>query len=168
MFRAGRYVTNSPASLAYSDVFVLTEDYNLRDEARNDAGNVMSPASGVVVGLRHAQIPVCVLEYRDRVDVVAGWESRVADVAVARTDEVTVAHWESVQGLERRVVVWLTDWPRDVVVDLYSLPAISRCTTQLILVNRPPVDSDTETSDSTHHSHTSSEDNAAYEDEPMT
>ena len=140
-FRAGRSVTNSPASLAYRDVFVLTQYYDLHDEVRNDAGNVTSPASGVVVGLRHAQIPVCVLEYRDRVDVVAGWESRVADVAVARTDEVTVAHWRSVQGLERRVVVCLADWERDAVriVYLYRLPALSRCITQLIMVNLPPV-----------------------------
>ena len=138
-FRAGRSVTNSPASLAYRDVFVLTDDYNLRDEARNDAGNVTSPASGVVVALRHAQIPVCVLETRDRTGDVTGWESRVADVAVSRTDEVTVAHCGSVLGLERRVVVWLSNWPRDVVVGhLYSLLALSRCTTQLILVDRPP------------------------------
>ena len=136
-FRAGLSVTNSPASLAYRDVFVLTDDDYLHDEARNDAGNVTSPASGVVVGLLHAQIPVCVLEYRDRVDVVAGWESRVADVAVARTDEVTVAHWESVQGLERRVVVCLSYRPRNVGVDHYSLLAFSRCTTQLIIVDRP-------------------------------
>ena len=168
-FRTGRYVTNSPASLAYRDVFVLTDEENIHDEARNDAGNVTSPASGVVVGLRRGQIPVRVLETRDRAGVVAGWESRVADVAVSRTDEVTVAHWESVQGLERRVVVCLSDWPRDVFdVYPYRLPAFSRCTTQLIIVNRPPVDSDTETSDSTHHSHTSSEDNAADEDQTTT
>ena len=138
-FRAGRSVTNSPASLAYRDVFVLIDEDNLHDEVRNDAGNVTSPASGVVVALRHEQIPVCVLEYRDdKLGDVAGWESRVADVAVARTDEVTVAHWRSVQGLERRVVVYLSNWPRDDVVDyLYTLPVVSRCTTQLIIVNLP-------------------------------
>ena len=168
-FRAGRCVTNSPASLAYRDVFVLTDDDDLRDEVRNDAGNVTLSASGVVVALRHAQIPVCVLERRDRAGDVTGWESRVADVAVSRTDEVTVAHWESVQGLERRVVVCLTEWPRDVVVDHhYTLLAFSRCTTQLILVNWHSDDSDTETSDSTHHSHSSSEDNAADEDQTTT
>ena len=170
-FRAGLSVTNSPASLAYRDVFVLTDDYNLHDEVRNDADNVTSPASGVVVALRHAQIPVCVLERRDRAGVVAGWESRVADVAVARTDEVTVAHCGSVQGLERRVVVWLSYWPGDDVVDVvipYRMLAISRCTTQLIIVDPPSDDSDTETSDSTHHSHSSSEDNAADEDQTTT
>ena len=134
-FRAGLSVTNSPASLAYRDVFVLTDEENIHDEARNDAGNVTSPASGVVVALRHAQIPVCVLERRDRAGVVAGWESRVADVAVARTDEVTVAHCGFVQGLERRVVVCLTYWPGDIIVYHFRLPVISRCTTQLIIVN---------------------------------
>ena len=140
-FRAGRCVTNSPASLAYRDVFVLTDEDYLHDEVRNYAGNVTSPASGVVRGLRYAQIPVCVLEWRDRAGVVAGWESRVADVAVARTDEVTVAHWRSVQGLERPVVVCLADWERDDVisVDLYRMPVFSRCITQLIMVNLPPV-----------------------------
>ena len=138
-FRAGRYVTNSPASLAYRDVFVLTDDFNLRDETRNDAGNVTSSASGVVRALRRAQIPVCVLEWREKVSVVGEWESRVADVAVARTDEVTVAHWESVQGLERRVVVCLADRPWGVVDDddFYNLFAFSRCSTQLIMVNTP-------------------------------
>ena len=137
-FRTGLSVTNSPASLAYRDVFVLTDDYRLHDEVRNDADNVTSPASGVVVALRHAQIPVCVLERRDRAGYVAGWESRVADVAVSRTDEVTVAHCGSVLGLERRVVVWLSNRLRDDVdVDLYRMPGFSRCTTQLIIVDLP-------------------------------
>ena len=107
------------------------------------------------------------MEHRDRAVVVAGWESRAADVAVARRDEVTVADWLSVHGLERRVVVYLSDLPRD---DDYpfNLFAISRCTTQLIIVEPPSEDSDTETSDSTHHSHTSSEDSAADEDETTT
>ena len=138
-FRAGRYVTNSPASLAYRDVFVLTDDFYLQDETRNDAGNVTSSASGVVRALRRAQIPVCVLEHKDRAGVAAERESRVADVAVARTDEVTVAHWLSVHGLERRVVVCLSKWPRD-VDDLFALFGFSRCTTQLIIVNMPEND----------------------------
>ena len=40
----------------------------------------------------------------------AGWERRVADVALSRTDRVTVSGWRCVQGLERRVVVWLSHW----------------------------------------------------------
>ena len=114
-------------------------------------------------------MPVCVLEGSHRVDssgsdsggVVdrAGWERRVAEVAVSRTDRVTVSEWGCVQGLERRVVVWLEEWRRRRELrplDLYSaLPAMSRCTTQLIIVNPPrPDDTDTHSSDSTHLTHT--------------
>ena len=69
----------------------------------------------------------------------AGWERRVADVALSRTDAVTVSGCGCVQGLERRVVVWLTDWWwGDWDVDVhFSMPAASRCTTQLIVVNTP-------------------------------
>ena len=68
----------------------------------------------------------------------AGWERRVADVALSRTDRVTVSGWRCVQGLERRVVVWVEDWGRRRVrgFDPYSpLSAWSRCTTQLITVD---------------------------------
>ena len=78
----------------------------------------------------------------------AGWERRVADVALSRTDRVTVSACWCVQGLERRVVVWLADWRRRWrmswrmrgVSDLdiyFTVPAMSRCTTQLIIVNPP-------------------------------
>ena len=63
----------------------------------------------------------------------------MADVVVAREDRVTVTDWRPVQGLERRVVVELADWRQDddVVVDIYRMYAVSRCTTQLITVNMP-------------------------------
>ena len=72
----------------------------------------------------------------------AGWERRVADVALSRTDRVTVSEWGVVQGLERRVVVWLDDWRgcwRGLrAIDRYfALPSMSRCTTQLITVHPP-------------------------------
>ena len=130
-FCAGRYVTNNPASLAYRDVFVLTTDDNLHDDVIDDAGNV-TPASHFVRALRDKQVPVCVLEDRDRAGSLADWERRVADVAVAQTDRVTVAHWKSVLGLERRVVVWLAERGRD--DDAFKLHGFSRCTTQLIIV----------------------------------
>ena len=161
LFRAGGGHTNA---LQYRDVMVLTDDDNLQDDVRDDAGRVTSPASGFVRGLRDAGMPVCVLEGSGRVGgsgsdsgmtsdmtsdsgsgrVVdrAGWERRVADVALSRTDRVTVSGWGCVQGLERRVVVWLEDWRwrrRGVrALDPYSaLPALSRCTTQLIRVYTP-------------------------------
>ena len=134
-FRAGHYVTSSPVSMAYRDVFVLVGSAGLQD----DAGSVTSAASGVVQGLRAAGIPVCVLKWKDREDDRAGWEGRLADVAVARTDWVTVADWESVQGLERRVLVWLAG-ALDKGWDVYHfdrLHALSRCTTQLVVVALP-------------------------------
>ena len=166
LFRAGGGHTNA---LQYRDVMVLTDDYNLQDDVRDDAGRVTSPASGFVRGLRDAGMPVCVLEGSDRVGgshrvggsdrasdsssdsdmtsgsgcgrVVdrAGWERRVADVALSRTDRVTVSGFRCVQGLERRVVVWLDDWRRGVrgLDRYYALPAFSRCTTQLITVYTP-------------------------------
>ena len=165
---------------------VITGDDNLQDDVRDDAGRVTSPASGFVRGLRDAGMPVCVLEASGRVGgsgsgmtsdsgsdsgrvggsgsgsgrVVdrAGWERRVADVALSRTDRVTVSGWGCVQGLERRVVVWLSDWRwrRVKALDIYyALPSLSRCTTQLIIVNPPgPDDTDTDSSDSTHLTHT--------------
>ena len=167
LFRAGGGHTNA---LQYRDVMVITDDDNLQDDVKDDAGRVTSPASGFVRALRDAGIPVCVLEGSDRVGgshrvggsgsdrasgsdsdmtsgsgsgrVVdrAGWERRVADVALSRTDRVTVSEWGCVQGLERRVVVWVDDWRwwRVRGLDIHSaLPAMTRCTTQLIIVKPP-------------------------------
>ena len=125
LFRAGPDVTNPTTSLFYRDVFVLTADYvDLHDDVIDDAGQLTSPASGFVRGLRAEGVPVCVLERSDRVggrvgqdtrvsDVAAvekaGWESRVGEVAVSRTDRVTVAEWRCVQGLDCRVVVLVAE-----------------------------------------------------------
>ena len=111
LFRAGGGHTNA---LQYRDVMVIADDDSqLQDDVRDDAGRVTSPASGFVRGLRDAGMPVCVLEASGRVGgsgsdsgmtsdmtrgsgsgrVVdrAGWERRVADVALSRTDRVTVS-----------------------------------------------------------------------------
>ena len=151
LFVAGHLVKNSPAPLTYRDVFVLTTDPNLHDDVRDDKGNVTSGASGFVQELRAAGIPVGVLERIPRVDCVAGWKERVADVGLAKTDKVTVAHCDSVHGLERRVVVWLTDgeWEaRDFgpIFPLFRLRGLSRCTTQLVVVDLPSDDHNTEDS----------------------
>ena len=141
--------------LSYRDVLILTGCDELRDDVTDVAGTVTSPASGFVRGLRDQGVPVCVLERIDRVggsDGVggsvgggsvdrAGWESRVADVAVSRTDWVMVADWRCVQGLERRVVVWLADRESTVSLD-YRLHALSCCTTQLIVVDANLPDND--------------------------
>ena len=143
------------APLSYRDVFILTGYDELRDDVTDVAGRVTSQASGFVRGLRDEGVPVLVLERTDRVgggDGVGGsvgggsvdrarWESRVADVAVSRTDWVTVADWRCVQGLERRVVVWLAD--RESMASFYyRLFGLSSCTTQLIVVDANCPDSD--------------------------
>ena len=157
LFRAGPDVTNPTTPLFYRDVFVLTrDDSDLQDDVIGDAGQVTSPASGFVRGLRAEGVPVCVLEGSDRVggrvgrgnlvgsrvsDVAAvdraGWERRVAEVAVSRTDRVTVAGCRCVQGLERRVVVWLTDWRRggSDLDPYHGLLGMTRCTTHLVRVS---------------------------------
>ena len=169
LFRAGPDVTNPTTPLQYRDVLVLY-----------DASYVTSPDSGFVRGLRDKGVPVCVLEGIDRVgggvgsrvsDVAAvdraGWERRVGEVAVSRTDRVTVADWRYVQGLERRVVVLLSDWREEdwPGVDHYhGLVALTRCTSQLVTVF-PPLVTVTHTPPTPPNTHTNTQHNAADEDE---
>ena len=148
---------------------MLTGEETLQDDVRDDAGNVTSEASGIVQGLRAARKPVCVLEKIERARDRAEWKKRVDDVAVARTDWVTVAHFEYVQGLERRVVVWLAgendmdgDGPADPVHTLFGL---SRCTTQLVMVAPSLHDSHTDNNNKTDDSHTPKKGNTGNEDE---
>ena len=134
----------SPDPLKFSDVFVLTRNSDLQDDLTDDANNVTSQASGVVLGLRDAEIPVCVLQYSP-VSNRARWERDVADTAVAGTDRVTVAHWRPVLGLERKVVVWLKgrtekddDGRSEDEVEAWDrVWVVSRCTTQLVVVDIP-------------------------------
>ena len=198
LFRAGGGHTN--ALQYRDVMVITEDGSELQDDVTDDAGQVTSPASGFVRALRDAGMPVCVLEgsrrvggsHRvggsgndrasdsdsgrtsdsgsDRVVGRAGWERRVADVALSRTDRVTVSEWGCVQGLERRVVVCLGDWrwrrgarPVD---RYFALPAFSRCTTQLIVVYTPdPDDTDTDSSDSSHLTHTHTPHSTDDEDE---
>ena len=126
---------------------MLTGDPDVHDDVRDDAGNVTSAARGAILGLRKEGLPVCVLEkfdkVRDRKNDRAGWERRVADVAVAQTDQVTVAFYRSVHGLERPVVVWMrAKRDTDSANPFYRLCGLSRCTTQLVIVDPPPDDCD--------------------------
>ncbi|XP_025097937.1 uncharacterized protein LOC112566159 [Pomacea canaliculata] len=95
-----------PPGLQWRDVLVLYWGDN-------------SNNSGMVKGLRDAGIPVRVME-----------EDEIEDVATARTNVVWVTDGDGVRGLERKVVVCLK--PRVIDDRLY---AISRCTSQLIIVS---------------------------------
>ena len=141
----GTRLADSPAPLNFRDVLVVTRSSELQDDVTDDAGRVTSPATGVVRGLRDSGLPVCVLGWKEmRRDLVA-WERVLADVALAESDRVTVADYGTVSGLERRVVVWLPGrWQGDDDVrfddDINAhdrLVAVSRCTTQLLVVDVP-------------------------------
>lgn len=125
-------------SLQYRDVFVLTSSFDLRDDILDEVENQVSCANGVVRGLRAAGVPVRVIR--------RGHESRdVHDTAVAQSDVVTVASYGDLQGLERKVVVWLPDRipcvdekKSDDIIDGWGmLYAMSRCTAQLVIVAGP-------------------------------
>ncbi|KAK7094190.1 uncharacterized protein [Littorina saxatilis] len=138
-------VKNSPEPLSYRDVFVLTRSPHLQDDVTDDAGNVVSPAIGVVHGLRKAGLPVCVLEEQRMVRDKDKWERDLRDVAMAATDRVTVAHFRYVTGMERRVVAVVPgkaegadEMDSDLMTDAEDrMYSASRCTTQLILVEVP-------------------------------
>ena len=99
----------------------------------------------MVRGLRAAGVPVGVVGGMDDwAGDRAGWERGVEDMAVARSDRVTVASYGAVSGLERRVVVWLAGRTRgeeglsDQQIDVGDrLLAVSRCTTHLVKVTVP-------------------------------
>ena len=84
-----------------------------------------SRADPLVRGLRQAAVPVAVV---DQSTATAGdWE----DLALARTDRVTVTDYHCVRGLERRVVAGVGEGELD------RLQAMSRCTGLLVWVGTP-------------------------------
>ncbi|XP_070191793.1 uncharacterized protein [Littorina saxatilis] len=131
--------TSSPRPLQYRDVFILTWVNSLHDAKSDASGQVTRPASGVLRGVRGAGIPVTLLQSWD--------EDGVRDVAtMAGPDHVIATNCDDVQGLERKVVVWVGG------LDGYDawgrLFAASRCTSQLVLVTPPPREqSDTSSDD---------------------
>ena len=142
---AGNDATANPHPLSYSDVFVLSRSRReLQDEVVDEAGKVTSEACGVVRGMRQENVPVRVLGWNDWGRRGQEWTVQLAHTVMARTDEVTVADWGVVRGLERRVVVWLPGRDKgdevetDEAVDAQDrLFAVSRCTTQLLVVDVP-------------------------------
>ena len=103
-------------------------------------------------GLRREGVPVCVLGPGPGPDPDPGgrarWARDVASTAVAGGPQrVTVAHWRPVLGLERRLVVWLRGRAegedearsREEVEAWDRVWVVSRCTTQLVVVDAPGV-----------------------------
>lgn len=87
-----------------------------------------STAIGLVQGLRSCDVPVCVVDNSHEEDV--------RDIALALNDEVVVTDWDVVRGLERKVVVVVTDYRPSIVNGmLYRLHAVSRCSAQLVWID---------------------------------
>nr|KAG5701993.1 hypothetical protein BaRGS_034575 [Batillaria attramentaria] len=134
---------NAPSPLQYRDVLVLTRSADLHETTTDENNQEKTRASGVVRGLRSQDIPVGVLGWRR--DDVDRWQKELDDLAVAKIDKVTVARWRAVDGLERKVVVYLPG--RDTGVDGHQtleevdaddrLRLVSRASTQLIMVDVP-------------------------------
>ncbi|KAK7109760.1 uncharacterized protein [Littorina saxatilis] len=114
-------VGKAGSQLKYSDVFVL-------DAEENGASSNMSPGSGLLKGLRDANIPVRVLKAGDA-------EKTFREVAtMTGPNQVVVADCRMVSGLERPVVVWVEGGKRTVDEDIGRLHAMTRSTSQLIWV----------------------------------
>ncbi|XP_070208397.1 uncharacterized protein [Littorina saxatilis] len=116
----GRSTHTSQPPLQHRDVFVLS--------------TLRFGTDGFVAGLRQGGLPVTVLQRGD--------SGAMADVATMSRDQVVVAHYDVVCGLERRVVVWVEgEGPGGVqgVNEQWGrLHAVSRCTGQLVCVMPPP------------------------------
>lgn len=133
--------TATPPPLLCQDVFVLSGCGNLCDDVKDAAGNVISPGHGVVRGLRESGVPVCVVTHND--DRL--FDKHVSHTAVAKRDEVTVAYYGFVSSLERKVVIYLPHRnpisddrrTRQQIEASGRLHALSRCTSQIILVEVP-------------------------------
>jgi len=78
----------------------------------------------MVRALLASHIPLCVLPDR------GASQAALRDLATATTDQVTVAHYYTVSGLERRVVVGMKAG-----AGLNRLSAMSRCTSFLIWID---------------------------------
>ncbi|XP_070184129.1 uncharacterized protein [Littorina saxatilis] len=122
--------SSSPQPPRYKDVFILTDEATLHDTERDVSGQETRAASGMVQGVRETGVPVTVLEPRDAVGV--------RDVAtMAGPDHVVAAYSLDVQGLERKVVVFVqTVRSQSGSFDKKRgmLSAISRTTAQLVWV----------------------------------
>ena len=96
-------------TLQWNDVFLLCH---------------LEPTSqdSIVLGLRSQGIPVNVLSSEST-------QEEIERVAVGRENQVTVACWQRVHGLERRVVIGMRGFHRD------RLVIMSRCTGQLIWID---------------------------------
>ncbi|KAK7492255.1 hypothetical protein BaRGS_00016552 [Batillaria attramentaria] len=127
--------------LLYRYVFVLRRTTEVHgDLTDNDGRKVTTNYCGFVRGVRSQDIPVDSIG-KCGTDI-AIWEAGLAE---AKTNEVVATNWGKTCGLERKVVVYIQgrapefdDHRSEEDVDAQDrLYAVSRCTTQLIVVEVP-------------------------------
>ncbi|XP_070209288.1 uncharacterized protein [Littorina saxatilis] len=124
---------SGPDSLQHHDVMILCK-HPRGELPSNDTVASSQPVMGIVRALRAHNIPV---------NVVASDASDddLRDVALALKNEVTVTDYETVSGLERKVVVVVgrkEDEAKEKDVDASRLLAVSRCTALLVCIEKPP------------------------------
>lgn len=110
-----RSAAPTPPSLQYRDVLLLSWN-----ELHEDAA--------ILMAMTAAGIPVKVMR-----------DSDIGDVATARSDVVWAARQLLVRGLERKVVVCIHNYDDSKGQYISTrLSAMSRCTSQLVVVCLPP------------------------------
>ena len=87
-------------------------------------GNVrVSASDGLVLGLQQSGVPVAVVDRHSD-------DAQLRDLALGTSDIVMISDCDAVSGLERRIVVALSDG--SVADRMFS---ISRCTSQLVCID---------------------------------
>lgn len=138
---AGKKATASTPPLQFCDVFVLTHGHLHDDHVEDENGQLKSHANRLTVGLRDAGIPVHVVrDYRDY--GIAIWEADLKKAVLRKDDKVTLAEWNDVLGLERKVVVYVPGRKDDLDKQFSNEKletwgkaiSMTRCISQLIIV----------------------------------
>ncbi|XP_070208606.1 uncharacterized protein [Littorina saxatilis] len=111
--------SSGPDSLQYRDVLVLGPSISVWSKGKSSK----RAKKGLTGKLLDSGIPVQILTQGDK-------DTKFRDVALGLKNEVTVSDYETVSGLERRVVIG-TGSSSDQVALQNRLLATSRCTAQL-------------------------------------
>ncbi|XP_070209681.1 uncharacterized protein [Littorina saxatilis] len=114
--------SSGPDSLQYRDVLVLGPSERVQSKG-NDSKRA---AKGLTGKLLDSGIPMQIVTEIDG-------DTKYRDVALGLKNEVTVSDYETVAGLERRVVIG-TGSSSDQAELLNRLMAMSRCTAQLVWI----------------------------------
>ncbi|KAK7479371.1 hypothetical protein BaRGS_00029363 [Batillaria attramentaria] len=140
---------NSPPPLQYRDVFIITRANEMNKTFTVEEGRVVSRDDGFLQGLCSTGVSVDLALFSTASRQA---QKEMSTVAIARKNVVTMSAWDTLQGLERKVVVWLpgrasNDFDPTRAGDLWrekerdklkdKLAGFSRCSTQLVLVEVP-------------------------------